>query len=246
MNAEALFDSQLSYWGLTVGRGARETLFDYAGLLSGYDRANIIGTRDFGRVLNEHILDSMSCLLFEPLRNAERVADVGSGGGLPGIPLAVALPAAEVHLFEATGKKTDFLSYAASELGLRNVRVHNLRVEEAARHENHRGQYDLCTVRAVARLSVVAEYCLPLTRVGGRVVAMKAREEAAEMDEGRKAAEVLGGRVHKEIRVPLLQELEQTERRLIVLQKVGETPEAYPRKTGMPAKKPLGARRGRG
>jgi 16S rRNA (guanine527-N7)-methyltransferase len=246
MTAEELFDRQLSRWGLAVGTGTRERLVDYANLLSGYDLANVIGTRDFGRVLNEHILDSMSCLLFEPLGNTGSVADVGSGGGLPGIPLALALPDAEVHLLEATGKKAVFLSHAVTKLGLQNVRVHNGRVEEAARSNDHRARYDVCTVRAVARLPVVAEYCLPLARVGGYVVAMKAREDAEELDEGRRAAEMLGGDVREEIQVPLLPELEQRDRRLVVLQKMEATPQAYPRKTGMPARKPLGAKRGRG
>lgn len=246
MNSAELFDRQLSEWGLSPDAAMREMLSRYAGLLSRYDRSNVIGTRDFDRVLNEHVLDALSCLLFKPLRGAGRVADVGSGGGLPGIPLAVTLPATRVELFESTGKKCDFLSYAASELGLQNVRVHNLRVEEVGRMKDHRAGYDLCTVRAVARLSVVAEYCLPITRLGGYVIAMKGREDSEEWEEGRRGAELLGGGVSGEIRVPLLPELGQRERRLVVLHKIAETPQEYPRKTGTPARKPLGSRRGRG
>lgn len=246
MNATDLFDSQLLNWDLEVGPETREVLFAYASLLSRYDRSNVIGTRDFGRILTEHVLDSMSCLLFRPLREAGRLADVGSGGGLPGIPLAVSLPATRVELFEATGKKAEFLRHVVSELGLHNASVHNVRIEEAARREAHRATYDACTARAVARLSVVAEYCLPLTRVGGYVIAMKGRKDAREWDEGRRSAGALGGRMDKEVRVPLLPELDQKQRRLVTLLKVADTPQKYPRKTGQPARRPLGSTRGSG
>ena len=203
-------------------------------------------SREFGgrveEILQRHVLDSLSCLLFAPLYEASRVADIGSGGGLPGIPLAVMLPGTEVTLLEATGKKTAFLRYASEELGLPNVRVVNARVEESGREEVHRAAYDVCTVRALARLSVVAEYSLPLLRLGGTVVAMKGRLDAEERDEGERALGQLGGRVREEVRVNYSSGVEQGERRLLLLEKTGETPDAYPRRTGVPARNPLGAR----
>jgi 16S rRNA (guanine527-N7)-methyltransferase len=174
------------------------------------------------------------------LRAAGKVADIGSGGGLPGIPLAAVLPNTEVTLFESVGKKVDFLRYVAGELQLENVRVVNSRIEEAAREEAHRGAYDVCAVRALARLSVVAEYSLPLLRRGGYVVAMKAREDEDERAEGERASAMLGGRLGEEISVPQVSGVEQRDRRLVVLEKIGETPRLYPRKTGTPAKAPLG------
>ncbi len=221
---------------------AKGLLVAYADLLSRYEKANIIGTRDFEGILHRHILDSLSCLLFAPLRVAKRVGDIGSGGGLPGIPLAVVLPDAEVTLFESTGKKATFLRYAKEELGLANVNVMNARVEESGREEVHRGAYDVCTVRALARLSVVAEYSLPLLRRGGNVVAMKGRVDAGERAEGERALGKLGGRVSDEVQVRYLPGLEQGERRLVVLEKMGETPDAYPRRTGTPARNPLGTK----
>src|SRR5918997_6880320 len=164
------FKRQLSDWGIEVGVDAEKVLLAYANLLSRYEKANVIGTRDFEEILQKHILDSLSCLLFEPLYEAKRVADIGSGGGLPGIPLAVLLPGAEVTLMEATGKKTAFLRSASEELGLANVRVVNARVEESGREADNRAGYDVCTVRALARLSVVAEYSLPLLRLGGTAI----------------------------------------------------------------------------
>lgn len=225
-----------------MGVGAKTSLVAYAGLLSQYERANVIGTKDFGEILRRHVLDSLSCLLFTPLKNARKVGDIGSGGGLPGIPLAVALPDAEVTLFESTGRKAEFLRYAVKELGLANVRVVNARIEESARDDDHRGKYGVCTARALARLSVVSEYSLPLLRRGGHVVAMKGRVDADEWTEGGRALKTLGGRVSEEIQVHYLPDVEQGERRLVLLEKTEETPEVYPRRTGTPARNPLGAK----
>jgi len=225
-----------------LGVGAKTSLVAYAGLLSQYERANVIGTKDFGEILRRHVLDSLSCLLFTPLKNARKVGDIGSGGGLPGIPLAVALPNAEVTLFESTGKKAEFLRYAVEELGLANVRVVNARIEESARDDDHRGKYGVCTARALARLSVVSEYSLPLLRRGGHVVAMKGRVDADEWTEGGRALKTLGGRVSEEIQVHYLPDVEQGERRLVLLEKTEETPEVYPRRTGTPTRNPLGAK----
>jgi len=236
------FERQLSDWGMEVGVDAEKQLLAYAQLLSRYEKANVIGTRDFEEILQRHVLDSLSCLLFEPLYEAKRVADIGSGGGLPGIPLAVVLPDADVTLLEATGKKVAFLRHASEELGLANVRVVNARVEEVARDRVHRGVYDVCTVRALARLSVVTEYSLPLLRLGGTVVAMKGRLEAEERDEGKRAMSEIGGRVREEIQARYSAEINQGERRLLILEKTRETPGTYPRRTGVPARNPLGKR----
>jgi 16S rRNA (guanine527-N7)-methyltransferase len=242
MRVSDSFERQLAEWGLGLGVGAKTSLVAYAGLLSQYERANVIGTKDFGEILRRHVLDSLSCLLFTPLKNARKVGDIGSGGGLPGIPLAVALPDAEVTLFESTGRKAEFLRYAVKELGLANVRVVNARIEESARDDDHRGKYGVCTARALARLSVVSEYSLPLLRRGGHVVAMKGRVDADEWTEGGRALKTLGGRVSEEIQVHYLPDVEQGERWLMLLEKTEETPEVYPRRTGTPARNPLGAK----
>jgi 16S rRNA (guanine527-N7)-methyltransferase len=242
MKVSDSFERQLAEWGLGLGVEAKTVLIAYAELLSQYERANVIGTKDFGEILRRHVLDSLSCLLFTPLKNARNVGDIGSGGGLPGIPLAVTLPDAQVTLIESTGKKAEFLRYAVEELGLANVEVVNARIEESARDDDHRGRYEVCTARALARLSVVAEYSLPLLRRGGHVVAMKGRVDAYERTEGERALETLGGRVSEEIQVHYLPDVEQGERRLVLLEKSEETPGVYPRRTGTPARNPLGAK----
>lgn len=243
MTAPEVFDRQVSDWGLEVDREAKNKLFSYARMLSGYEKANVIGTRDFSEILQGHVLDSLSCLIFTPLREARKLVDVGSGGGLPGMSLAIVMPDTEITLIEATGKKAAFLRYVSEELKLTNVKVVNARVEEAAREEIYRGAYDVCTVRALARLSVIAEYSLPLLRKGGHLVAMKGREDEDERAEGERASAVLGGRLYSEIPVSQVSGAEQKDRRLLLLEKIEETPDHYPRRTGVPVRDPLGRRR---
>lgn len=240
MSATETFGRQLAAWGIGLSTGTEKRLYEFARLLSSYGAANVVGTRELDQIFVEHVLDSMSCLLFSGMKGATRVADVGSGGGLPGIPLAMALPDVQFTLLEATGKKATFLQHAAEKLGLSNVEVVNERVESVGQDPLQRARQDVSTVRAVAKLSVLAEYCLPLLRVGGHVVSMKGPVSEEEYEEGERAARLLGGMVLQTIAVPILDELEQKTRQLIVLKKVEETPVAYPRRVGTPAKKPLG------
>lgn len=240
MNTLELFRGQLEAWGVELPAGAEDLLRDYARLLATYGKANVIGTRDPDRVMLDHILDSLGCLLFSPVVEAFKFADVGSGGGLPGIPLAIAFPDASFTLLEATGKKAMFLRHAVESLHLTGVKIVNARVERAAHDPGLRASQEICTVRAVAKLSVLAEYCLPLLGVGGWLVAMKGEVSEEEHRDGERAASLLGGRILQTVEVPLLAEMEQKIRRLVVLEKVSETPEIYPRRVGLPAKSPLG------
>jgi 16S rRNA (guanine527-N7)-methyltransferase len=231
---------QAAAWGLSLDPGHLARLEGYARVLRDYEEANVIGTRDLRSVILDHVLDSLSCFLFEPLGAARTLADVGTGGGLPGVPIKIVEPEIRTTLVEATAKKARFLRRVVERLSLEDVKVENARVEEIARTDAHRGVYDVATARAVARLSVVAEYCVPLLRVGGHVISMKGRLEDEEIAEGERAAQKLGARFSQLIRVPRLPELEKKERCLVILEKVEETPREYPRNVGVPAKRPLG------
>ena len=219
-----------------------DRLLGYGELLASYDKANVIGTRDLDRILLDHVLDSLSCFLHEPLREAGTLADVGSGGGLPGIPIGIVRPELTITLIESTGKKADFLRHAVEQVTAESVEVVNARVEEIGRMQEHRGVYDIVTTRAVARLSVVAEYCLPMLQVGGWVIAMKAGIDGEEYEEGRRAVNALGARVAGTEPVGMLPEGGVKARNLVILVKVRETPRRYPRKVGKAARRPLGVR----
>jgi 16S rRNA (guanine527-N7)-methyltransferase len=240
MDAIELLRLQAAAWGLSLGPGSLARLEAFARFMHDYEEANVIGARDLRGVILDHVLDSLGCFLFEPLGVARSLVDVGSGGGLPGIPIKIVEPGMRTTLVEATAKKARFLGRAVGRLSLGGVEVTNARVEEIARTEAHRGTYDVATARALARLSVVAEYCVPLLKVGGAMISMKGRPEDEEIAEGARAAEELGARFSQLIPVPRLPELEKKERCLVILQKVEETSWVYPRKVGVPAKRPLG------
>jgi 16S rRNA (guanine527-N7)-methyltransferase len=231
---------QVGRWGLELEERHIERLVGYARLLAEYREANVIGVRSFDIVLLDHVLDSLSCFLCEPLWEAGGIIDVGSGGGLPGLPIGIVRDDARVTLVEATGKKARFLERAVEALGLTNVETVNARAEEVGRATERRGNYEVATARALARLSPVAEYCVPLLDLGGRLISMKGRLDARELAEGKTAAEILGAEVERVIPVPSLTEVGKRARHLVVIRKTRKTPGAYPRRVGAPVKRPLG------
>ncbi len=166
-----------------------------------------------------------------------RILDVGSGAGFPGLPLAIVRPRVAVTLLEATGKKVAFLRRVADDLGLDNVTALNFRAEEAAHHPTLRGHMDIVLARAVARLSVLLEYCLPFVRPNGFVLALKRGDIADELAEGARAATALGGTIGTVTPVPI-PGLETHV--LIRIDKTSDTPPHYPRRVGIPTKRPLG------
>jgi len=219
-------------------------------------RFNLTAITDYAEVQCRHFLDSLSCLLAFPRRAPDDAAasvvetvspqlapsplclDVGSGAGFPGIPLKIVVPDARMTLLEATGKKAVFLAHMVEVLRLTDTTVLNTRAEEAGHDPHHRSKYDVVLARAVAPLAVLVEYCLPFCRVGGRVIAQKGDEIADEVEAARGAIALLGGELReiKTVEVPGIPE----PRRLVVIAKVRETPSEYPRRPGVPAKRPLG------
>ncbi|MGI8690688.1 MAG: 16S rRNA (guanine(527)-N(7))-methyltransferase RsmG [Thermomicrobiales bacterium] len=165
-----------------------------------------------------------------------RVLDVGSGAGFPGLPLAIVRPRIAVTLLEATGKKVAFIRRVADDLGLDNVTALNFRAEEAAHHPTLREHMDIVLARAVARLPVLLEYCLPFVRLNGFVLALKRGDLTDELREGAHAATELGGTISTVTPVPI-PGLEGHV--LIRIEKTGETSAKYPRRPGIPSKHPL-------
>ena len=197
---------------------------------------SLTSVREPERAAEVHVADSLSGLEATPVREARAIADLGSGGGFPGLVLAIALPDATVTLVESAGKKAAFLERAGEELGLANVRVVAERVEEWA---GGRGSQDVVTARALAPLAVLLEYAAPPLRVGGTLVAWKGRRDAAEEEGGAAAAGALGMTPPAPLRVQPF--AEAGERHLYLSSKVSSTPNRYPRRPGMARKRPLGA-----
>jgi 16S rRNA (guanine527-N7)-methyltransferase len=178
------------------------------------------------------VADSLVLLPF--LGEARRVVDVGSGGGLPGLPLKIARPELEVTLIEADQAKAAFLVQAAARLGLRGVEVLAVRAEEAGRDARHREAYDVAVARAVAALPALVELCLPLVRVGGRLLAQKTSGD--EVAAAARALEMLGGEV---VGVEAAASSARDKGVVVIVAKVRPTPDAYPRRSGIPAARPL-------
>ncbi len=178
--------------------------------------------------------DSLVLLDFLP-SGPLRVIDVGSGGGLPGLPLKIARPELQLTLLEANRRKAAFLVQAAASLGLRDVEVVARRAEEAGRDPRHREAYDFALARALAPMPVLAELCLPFVAVGGRLLAMKA-DSIAEAEAARSVIERLGGEL---IAVSAAASTARTLGQVVVVEKVRPTPAEYPRRPGVPGRRPL-------
>jgi len=232
--------AQAEAWNVGVTPLEVRILEAYTELLVSYEKANVIGTRNRSAILLEHVLDSLSCLTSPVFEPSSKVLDVGSGGGLPGLVLAIVRPDLSVTLLEATTKKVSFLTTAIETLSLHNVSLLHGRAEDLGRERGLRESFDIVTARAVASLPVLLEYCAPFSRVGGYVVAMKGRLSQEEAIAGEAAAKRLGLGNFDSQRVTFLKGLAQKERRLAILRKETRTPSGYPRRVGLPKKRPLG------
>lgn len=239
MTAIGQLRAQSKDWGIELDRAQLSLLATYTDLLAGYELANVIGTKDRQQILLEHLLDSLSCLVVEDLRWSGSAIDVGAGGGLPGIPLSIVCPELRITLLEATEKKVRFLEYVRAELSLENLEVLHARVEDAGRKPGYRESFDVATARALATLPVLLEYCAPLVRPGGTILAMKGRLPEQELSQGIAASQELGVQLREVLKIDYGAQLPQKERRLVIFDKVYATPGKFPRRVGLAKKRPL-------
>jgi len=215
---------------------AREALGKVLDLLA-TERASVSSVTDPDAAWRVHVADSLSALVVDDLRNAAKIADIGSGAGFPGIPLAVALPAAQLDLIESIGRKCDFTRRAIAAAGLANAAVLNARSEELASGPQ-RESYDAATARAVGRLSTLAELASPLLREDGVLVAWKGRRNAEEEAQLERAADTLAMSPERILAVGPYAGSEH--RHLHVIRKSGPTPADLPRRPGIAKKRPRG------
>jgi 16S rRNA (guanine527-N7)-methyltransferase len=222
----------------------------YDTLMDWNSRMNLTAITDYDLVQVRHFLDSLTvaAALLSELRDNHpaiealpdnfRLIDIGTGAGFPGVPLKILWPHIDLTLNDSIGKKTTFLSELARILDLPGVDVVTARAEELGQNRAYRQRYDLVTARAVSALPVLCEYCLPLARVGGRVLAPKKGDISQELSEGRRAARLLGGRLGKSYSFTLPGDEEP--RTVISVRKVAPTPPGYPRRVGLARSQPLG------
>jgi len=185
----------------------------------------------------KHFLDSLSAYLALRGSQMTRLIDIGTGAGFPGLPLKILYPSIELTLVESVGKKTRFCQHIVDQFALENVEVLQTRAEVLGQDVAYRESYDWALARAVAVMPVLLEYLLPLVKVGGKVLAMKGGNAPAEVHSAEQAIQLLGGHLQQLIPVTLPGVVE--ERYLVIVDKVAATPEKYPRRAGIPAKRPL-------
>ena len=206
-------------------------------LLEWNAKFNLTAIRDVEGIRSKHFLDSFSCVQVWRANPPARLVDVGTGAGFPGVALKILYPAMRLTLVESVGKKANFCRHVVETLGLESVDVLAVRAEEVGQMPAHREQYDWAVARAVAPMPVLAEYLLPLVKIGGGVLAQKGESGPAEAQSAEKALNILGGRLRQLVNVELPGVAD--ERYLVIVDKVAATPPGYPRRAGVPGQKPL-------
>ncbi|SNV04043.1 Ribosomal RNA small subunit methyltransferase G [Megamonas hypermegale] len=185
----------------------------------------------------KHMVDSLSCFKADLFKENTSLIDVGTGAGFPGLPLKIFYPSLKLTLLDSLNKRVKFLQLVVDELGLKDVEVIHARSEEAARNKKYREKFDLATARAVARLPIICEYCLPFVKDGGTFIALKGRQYEEEAAQAQKAIKVLGGEI-SDIMPVKLPEIDD-KRAVIYIKKIKSTPKTYPRKAGTPERNPI-------
>ncbi|WP_413627734.1 16S rRNA (guanine(527)-N(7))-methyltransferase RsmG [Fructilactobacillus vespulae] len=234
------FRQALAQQGFELSDKQMKQFEDYFNLLVEYNKnVNLTNITERDDVYLKHFYDSISPAFFvSNLKTNQSLVDVGAGAGFPSIPLKIINPDLQVTIVDSLNKRIVFLQQLVEKLGLSGVNLVHARAEEfGSRRAKSRESFDLATARALARLSVMSELCLPLVKIGGKLIAMKAAKAPEELTDATKAIHVLGGNVDQDFEFQLPENDE--ERHIITINKERKTPIKYPRKPGKPSKEPI-------
>ena len=204
-------------------------------LIEWNEKINLTAITEPKDIILKHFIDSMTISRY--IKDSDRIIDVGTGAGFPGIPIKIIKEENEIVLLDSLNKRISFLNEVIKELGLNNINCIHSRAEEAGRNKNFREKFDISTSRAVANMSVLSEYLIPFTKMGGKVIFMKGSEIEQELEDSKNAIKLLGGKINKIDNFYLPNS--DMQRNIILIDKIEKTNSKYPRKPGMPAKEPI-------
>ena len=227
---------KLNEFNIEISDNQLEKFNEYMKLLLDWnEKINLTAIVEPDEVKIKHFLDSLTVLKY--INDEDKVIDIGTGAGFPGIPLKIVKPLAKITLLDSLNKRINFLNLVIEELELKNIEAIHGRAEEFARNKIYREKYDVAVSRAVANLSTLTEYMLPFVKVGGKCICMKGANVKEELDKAKNAIQELGGKIEKIDNFYLSNN--DNERNIIIIKKVKETKSKYPRKAGIPSKEPL-------
>ena len=222
--------------GIKLSEEKIKNFYNYMNLLLEWnEKINLTAITEPNEVILKHFVDSLTINKY--IGDNARLIDVGTGAGFPGIPLAIVNEKIAITLLDSLNKRINFLNEVKAKINLKNVETIHSRVEDFGQDKNQREKYDVATSRAVAPLNILIEYLLPLVKVGGKCICMKGSNAEEEIENARNAIRILGGEIEK------IEEIELPEsdikRTIIIIKKLKETPNKYPRKAGLPSKEPI-------
>lgn len=232
------FEANLRDKGITLSEKQLNQFERYfETLVEWNEKMNLTAITDKAEVYLKHFYDSITASFYFDFTKPFHLCDVGAGAGFPSIPLKIVFPHIEVTIVDSLNKRISFLNHLANVLELENVHFIHDRAETFGVNQAFRESFDVVTARAVARMSVLSELCLPLVKVGGHFIAMKAAHANDELANGKKAITTLGGRLEEMFTFTL--PMEESERNILIIKKEKQTPKKYPRKPGTPGKSPI-------
>lgn len=232
------FENRLLQLDIQITEQMKEQFAIYYDILCEWNEImNLTAITQFDEVVEKHFLDSLALGAYLKMKGNLKLIDIGTGAGFPGIPLKIVYPQLHVLLVDSLNKRVRFLNEVIQRLNLSNIFAVHGRAEELARKNEYREQYDVCVSRAVAHLASLSEYCLPFVKIGGAFAAYKSSDIADEVEQSKKAIQILGGKL-KSVEMFQLPETAYN-RSFVMIDKVKNTSKKYPRKAGTPAKCPL-------
>ena len=233
---QEIFLEELKKINLKIEKEEIKKFYEYMKILIEWnEKINLTAIKDEKEIIIKHFIDSLTINKY--IGNAESMVDVGTGAGFPGIPIKIVNKNLKVILVDSLNKRINFLNEVIEKLDLQNIKTVHARAEDLGKDKQYRESFDVVTSRAVANMTVLTEYLLPLTKIGGNCICMKGAEIEDELENAKYAIKLLGGKVVKVEKIEISDE--HMGRNIILIKKQENTPNQYPRKAGIPLKKPL-------